>query len=214
MAVSATTAPLTGLSRRLVQDGIIDEGTVLQAIKDARKKQLGLVAHLVEDQLADAHLIAVAASKAFGVPLMDLTALEIDLDVIKAVDQRLVTKHRVLPLLLRGKRLYLGVSDPTNLLAIDEIKFQTGFRVEPVVVEQDKMEEMVTRALDAVDTSMSNFDEDDFDLESLEISSGEDELADEVARDDVEDAPVVRFVNKIMLDAVKRGASDIRFEPY
>ena len=204
MAVSATTAPLTGLSRRLVQDGIIDEGTVLQAIKDARKKQLGLVAHL----------IAVAASQEFGVPLMDLTALEMDLDVIKAVDQRLVTKHRVLPLLLRGKRLYLGVSDPTNLLAIDEIKFQTGFRVEPVVVEQDKMEEMVTRALDAVDTSMSNFDEDDFDLESLEISSGEDELADEVARDDVEDAPVVRFVNKIMLDAIKRGASDIHFEPY
>ena len=105
-------------------------------------------------------LIAVAASQEFGVPLMDLAALEIDLDVIKAVDQRLVTKHRVLPLLLRGKRLYLGVSDPTNLLAIDEIKFQTGFRVEPVVVEQDKMEEMVTRALDAVDTSMSNFDED------------------------------------------------------
>jgi len=214
MAVSATSAPLSGLPRRLVQDGIIDEEAVLAALKDARSKQVGLVAHLVATEQADARKIAIAASHEFGVPLMDIEVLQLDLEAIRKVDQKLITKHRVLPLILRGKRLFLGVPDPTNLASIDDIKFQTGCRVDPVVVEQDKLEELVSKALEAVDTSMSSFDEDDFDLESLEISSGEEELADEISRDDVEDAPVVRFVNKIMLDAIKRGASDIHFEPY
>ena len=215
MAVSATSAPLTGLPRRLVQDGIIDEGAVLAAIKESRNEKTSLVAHLVNQNKADPRKIAIAASHEFGVPLMDLEVLELELDAIKAVDQTLLNKHRVLPLVLRGKRMFLGVSDPTNLAAIDEIKFQTGCRVDPVVVEQDKLEECVTRALEAIDTTMSSFDDDDFDLEGLEVTGGgEDELDDDVSRDDVEDAPVVRFVNKILLDAIKRGASDIHFEPY
>ncbi|MBT8444205.1 MAG: Flp pilus assembly complex ATPase component TadA, partial [Gammaproteobacteria bacterium] len=214
MAVSATSAPLTGLSRRLVQDGIIDEDTVLAAIKNARAEKTSLVAHLVTQKKADARKIAIAASHEFGVPLMDIEVLEMEIDAIKAVDQALLNKHRVLPLVLRGKRMFLGVADPTNLAAIDEIKFQTGCRVDPVVVEQDKLEDYVTKALEAVDTSMSSFDEDDFDLEGLEVTGGDEELEDDVSRDDVEDAPVVRFVNKIMLDAIKRGASDIHFEPY
>ena len=214
MAVSATTSPLSGLSRRLVQDGIIDEETVLTAIKDARKKKIGLVPYLVTEANSDPRRIAIAASHDFGVPMMDIDVLDLDLDAVKAVDQKLISKHQTLPLMLRGKRMFLGVSDPTNLAAIDEIKFQTGCRIDPVVVEQDKLEALVTKALEAIDTSMSNFDEADFDLESLEISSGEDELEDDVSNDDVEDAPVVRFVNKILLDAIKRGASDVHFEPY
>jgi len=214
MAVSATSAPLTGLPRRLVQDGIIDEESVLAAVKEARARQISFVAHLVATEKVDPRKIAVAASHEFGVPMMDIEVLQLDLDAVRKVDQKLITKHRVLPLILRGKRLFLGVSDPTNIASIDDIKFQTGCRVDPVVVEQDKLDELVNKALEAVDTSMSNFDDDDFDLESLEISSGEDEIADEISRDDVEDAPVVRFVNKILLDAIKRGASDVHFEPY
>ena len=158
--------------------------------------------------------IAVAASSEFGVPLLDLDALDLDMEAVKSVDQRLLAKHRVLPLLLRGKRLFLGVSDPTAHAAIDEIKFQSGVRVDPIIVEQDKLDALVGKALEAVDTSMSSFDEDDFDLESLQVSGDDDVVGDDVARDDIEDAPVVRFVNKIMLDAIKRGASDIHFEPY
>jgi type IV pilus assembly protein PilB len=214
MAVSATAAQLTGLPRRLVQDGIVPEDTCLQALEDAKGAGQTLVGYLVDKELADPHKVAVAASHEFGVPLMDIAALELDLDAARSVDQKLITKHRVLPLLRRGQRMFLGVADPTNLQAIDEIKFQTGFRIDPVVVEQDKLEESVNSVLEAIDTSMSNFDEEDFDLESLEVSGGDDELAEEVSRDDVEDAPVVRFVNKIMLDAIKRGASDIHFEPY
>jgi len=214
MAVSATTSPLTGLSRRLVQDGIVDEEAVLLAVKTARKQKVGLVPYLVTEVGADPRRIAIAAAHEFGVPLMDIEVLELDLDAVKAVDQKLISKHQTLPLMLRGRRMFLGVSDPTNLAAIDEIKFQTGCRIDPVVVEQDKLQALVTKALEAIDTSMSNFDEDDFDLESLEISSGEEELEDDVGSDDVEDAPVVRFVNKILLDAIKRGASDVHFEPY
>jgi len=214
MAVSATTSPLAGLSRRLVQDGIIDEEAVLTAVKAARKMKMGLVPYLVTETKADPRQIAIAASHEFGVPLMDIEVLELDLDAVKMVDQKLISKHQTLPLMVRGKRMFLGVSDPTNLAAIDEIKFQTGCRIDPVVVEQDKLQALVAKALEALDTSMSNFDEDDFDLESLEISGGDEELDDDAGNDDIEDAPVVRFVNKILLDAIKRGASDVHFEPY
>ncbi len=215
MAVSATNSALSGLSRRLVQDGLIAEDQVLQALKGAQAQRITLVAYLVGRQLIDSRKIAVAAASEFGVPLLDLDAMDLDMEAVKSVDQRLLAKHQVLPLVLRGKRLFLGVADPTDLPAIDEIKFQSGMRVDPIIVEQDKLAAMVTKALEAVDTSMSSFAEDDFDLESLEVSGGDDDLVgDDVARDDIEDAPVVRFVNKIMLDAIKRGASDIHFEPY
>jgi len=214
MAVSATNSALSGLSRRLVQDGLIPEDAVLQALKGAQAQRITLVAYLVGRQMIEARQIAVAAASEFGVPLLDLDAMDVDMEAVKSVDQRLLAKHQVLPLVLRGKRLFLGVADPTDLPAIDEIKFQSGLRVDPIIVEQDKLQAMVGRALEAVDTSMGSFSEDDFDLESLEVTGGDEIVGDDVARDDVDDAPVVRFVNKIMLDAIKRGASDIHFEPY
>jgi type IV pilus assembly protein PilB len=214
MAVSVANSALGGLSRRLVQDGLIPEDAVLAALKGAQAQRMTLVAYLVGRKMIEARQIAVAAASEFGVPLLDLDAVDLDLEAIKSVDQRLLAKHQVLPLVLRGKRLFLGVADPTDLPAIDDIKFQSGLRVDPIIVEQDKLAEMVSKALEAVDTSMSAFSEDDFDLESLEVNGGDDFVADDLARDDVDDAPVVRFVNKIMLDAIKRGASDIHFEPY
>jgi type IV pilus assembly protein PilB len=213
MAVTASQSNLAGLPRRLVQDGIIAEEHLQEATEAAKKENLPLIAYLVGADLADARAIAVAASHEFGVPLLDLEAVEVDLDVIRAVDQKLLTKHRVLPLVKRGQRLFLGISDPTNLQAIDDIKFATSLRIDPVVVEHDKLEERITKAIDAVDTSMGGLDDDDFDLENLDVT-GEDESREEESRDEVEDAPVVRFVNKVLLDAIKRGASDVHFEPY
>ncbi|MGD8323740.1 MAG: type IV-A pilus assembly ATPase PilB [Gammaproteobacteria bacterium] len=214
MAVSATQNPLSGLPRRLVQDGIVSEEALIRALNELDGRSLMLVPHLVSKELGDARQIAIAASHEFGVPLLDLDAVEADLDVVRLVDEKLLQKHRVLPLMQRGKRLYIGVADPTNLHALDEIKFQTTLRAEPIVVEQDKLEVAVTRALDAVDTSMSNFDTDDFDLENLDVSGGDEGPSDEITRADIDDAPIVKFVNKIMVDAIKKGASDIHFEPY
>ncbi len=214
MAATATQGPLTGLPRRLVQDGVVSEADLMAALEAINGKSAHLVPHLVANRLGDPRQIAIAAAHEFGVPLLDLDAVDLDLDVVKLVDEKLLQKHRILPLLQRGKRLYIAVCDPTNLQALDEIKFQTTLRVEPVVVEQDKLDARVGRAIEAVDTSMSNFEEDDFDLENLEVSAGDEDLGGEVSTAEIDDAPIVRFVNKVMLDAIKRGASDIHFEPY
>ncbi len=213
MAATASQSNLAGLPRRLVQDGIIAEDRLQEATEAAKREKLPLIAYLVGAELANARAIAVAASHEFGVPLLDLDAVEIDLDVVRSVDQKLISKHKVLPLVKRGQRLFLGISDPTNLQAIDDIKFATSMRVDPVVVEQDKLEERIGKAIDAVDTSMGDLQDDDFDLENLDVGGEEEEREDD-ARDDIEDAPVVRFVNKVLLDAIKRGASDVHFEPY
>jgi len=216
MAVTAIKATLSGLPRRLVADGLIEEATILEAADAAKKEGASLVSYLVGKQQLAARDVAIAAAEEFGVPLMDLDALEIDLGIVKLVNERLLNKHQVLPLAKRGKRVYIAVTDPTNLHALDEIKFQTGLSVDAVVVDQDKLVDRLSKALEAVDTSMSALaGEDDFDLDNLEVGAGdEDSAADQVTRDDVDDAPVVRFVNKVLLDGIKRGASDIHFEPY
>lgn len=213
MGTSASQAILTGLSLRLVANGILDEAAMTEAVMEARSNGRSLVAYLVDEGIAEASIVAIAASQEFGVPLLDIDEITLDVEAVRAVNASLITKHRVLPMVLRGKRIYLGVSDPTNLAAIDEIKFQSGLRIEPVVVEYDKLKETIAHALEAVDDSMSGLDDDEFDLEALEITSDSEEK-DVVTKDDIDDAPVVRFVNKVLLDAIKRGASDVHFEPY
>ncbi len=207
---------LQGLPLRLIQDGLVEERAMVDAVNAAKEANTNLVSHLVAQGLAEAREIAIAASQEFGVPLLDLESIQPDLDTVKLVSDKLLAKHRVLPLIKRGKRLFVAVSDPTNLHALDEIKFQTGLSVEAVVVEDDKLQRIASKAIEQADTQMSALaDEDGLDLENLDITSGEDELeGDSVARDDVEDAPIVRFVNKVLLDAIKKGASDIHFEPY
>jgi type IV pilus assembly protein PilB len=215
-AAGSVRAVLTGLPQRLVSDGLVEEAAMLDAIAGARERKTHLVSWLVSHDLAPARDIAVAASQEYGVPLLDLDGITIDLDTVRLVSDKLLSKHRILPLLKRGKRLHVAVSDPTNLHAVDEIKFQTGLAIEAVVVEDDKLQRAVQKAIEQVDTQMPNLGgDDDFDLENLDVTGGEDEMDAEAAgRDDIEDAPIVRFVNKIMLDAIRKSASDIHFEPY
>jgi type IV pilus assembly protein PilB len=183
------------------------------AAADARDKRTTVVSQLVARGVVSARDVAIAASSEFGVPLLDLDSVAVDLDVVKLASDKLLAKHRVLPLYRRGKRLFLGVSDPTAIGAIDEIKFATGLGVEAIVVEDDKLQKAIDKAIEQADTSMPNLtDEEGVDLESLEVTGGDAELEDDTS--DVDDAPIVKFVNKIMLDAIRRGASDIHFEPY
>jgi len=207
-------AALGGLPQRLVQDGLLDEAAMQDAIAKSKEKRLSLVTHLVATNLATARDIAISASNEFGVPLLDLDAVTPDMDAVRSVSEKLMQKHRVLPLMKRGKRLFLAVADPTNLHALDEIRFQTSMSIEFVVVEDDKLQTAVTKAIDQAEAVMPSLTEDDFDLENLEVTGGEEDPNADIARDDVEDAPIVRFVNKILLDAIKKGASDIHFEPY
>jgi type IV pilus assembly protein PilB len=208
---------LGGLPQRLVQDGVVEEAAMLTALQSAKERKSSFVTQLISAGAAKARDIAIAASAEFGVPLYDLDSHQIDLDIIKLVQDKLVQKHRCLPLYRRGKRLFLGVADPTNLHAIDEIKFQTGLGIEAVVVEDDKLQKAIDKAVEQADTAMPNLadDETGFDLENLDVSGGDDDAEGAgVSRDDIEDAPIVRFVNKLLLDAIRRGASDIHFEPY
>jgi type IV pilus assembly protein PilB len=214
-SLSAQRLNLQGLPQRLIQDGLLDEKTMLQAMAAAKDSNTNLVSHLVSNGIAEAREIAIAASQEFGVPLLDLAAIQPDLDTVRLVSDKLLAKHRVLPLVRRGKRLFVAVSDPTNLHALDEIKFQTGLSVEAVVVEDDKLQQIAGKTIEQVDTQMPALADDDIDLENLDITGGDEDLEkDAVGRDDVEDAPIVRFVNKVLLDAIKKGASDIHFEPY
>jgi type IV pilus assembly protein PilB len=215
IALGAARSGFGGLPQRLVQDGVVDETAMLEAVNNARERRTSVVTQLVAAGAAKARDIALAASHEFGAPLFDLDAANLDMDAVRLVSDKLLAKHRVLPLFRRGKRLFLAVADPTNLHAIDEVKFATSLGIEAIVVEDDKLQKAIDKALEQVDNQMSALtDEGDVDLDSLETVGGEDELDEKVGRDDVEDAPIVRFVNKVMLDAIRRGASDIHFEPF
>jgi type IV pilus assembly protein PilB len=215
LALGGSRSGLGGLPQRLVQDGVVEEAAMLEALNSARERKTSVVTQLVTGGTAAARDIAVAASNEFGVPLFDLDSINLDLETVRLVNDKLLAKHRVLPVFRRGKRLFLAVADPTNLHAIDEIKFATSLGIEAVVVEDDKLQKAIDKALEQVDTQMSSLSEEEgIDLEALETTGGDEGQDDKVTRDDVEDAPIVRFVNKVMLDAIRRGASDIHFEPY
>jgi type IV pilus assembly protein PilB len=217
LALGGNRSGLGGLPQRLVQDGVVEEAAMLTALQAAKDRKSSFVTQLIAAGAAKARDIAVAASAEFGVPLYDLDSHSVDLEIIKLVQDKLMQKHRCLPLYRRGKRLFLGVADPTNLHAIDEIKFQTGLGIEAVVVEDDKLQKLIDKAAEQAEAAMPQLTDDEtgFDLENLDVSGGDDDMEGAgVSRDDIEDAPIVRFVNKLLLDAIRRGASDIHFEPY
>jgi len=215
-ATGTIRAVLTGLPQRLVLDGLVGESAMLDAIAGARERKTHLVSWLVSRDMASARDIAIAAAQEFGMPLLDLDAVAVDVDIVKLISDKLLAKHRVLPLVKRGKRLHVAVSDPTILHAVDEIKFQTGLSIEAVVVEDDKLQRAVQKAIEQVDAQVPVIGggDEDFDLENLDVSHADDSMDPDASREDVEDAPIVRFVNKIMLDAIRKSASDIHFEPY
>src|SRR3954454_1740921 len=161
---------LGGLPQRLVQDGVVEEAAMLEALNASRERKTSVVTQLVTSGAANARDIAVAASNEFGVPLYDLESVNLDPDTTKLVSDKLLAKHRVLPIFRRGKRLFLAVADPTNLHAIDEIKFATGLGVEAVVVEDDKLQKAVDKAIEQADAQMPNLggDDDGVDLDGLE----------------------------------------------
>ncbi|HHI92542.1 MAG TPA: type IV-A pilus assembly ATPase PilB [Gammaproteobacteria bacterium] len=213
MATLNTQMTLNGLARRLVNDGYLAETDALKAQEESDKKKSPLVSYLVEKNLLDGKIIATAASEEFGIPVFDIEAIELEAEITKLVDEKLIRKHRALPLYKRGNRLFVAVSDPTNLTALDEIKFHVGANTEAILVEENKLKDVIEKAMASADTTLADMSGDG-DLDDLDIG-GNDEVDDDSTSDtDVDDAPVVRFVNKILLDAINSGASDVHFEPY
>ena len=202
----------SGLAWQLVREQLISEAQMQAAYQEARNKGRTFVQHLVEEKILDSRQLAILASHAFGVPLLDLEAFEIDTLPLTLVDERLINKHRALPLMRRGNRLFLAVSDPTNDQALEEIRFNTGLATDPILVDEQKLSQAIQKAGHAQDTS-SISDFGDADLEKLEIENSESEDAENLDAA-VDEAPIVRYVNKILVDAITAGASDIHFEPF
>ena len=213
MATTNPTAHLSGLARRLVMDGLLNENEAATAHEAALKKRSHFVSYLVENKILKSRDIAWSGAQEFGVPLFDLKSMDMESAPLKMVSEKLIQQHNALPLIKRGNRLYVAVSDPTNLGAIDEFKFHTGINTEAVLVEEDQLHDAIQSALEALDTTMSELM--DADLDNLDVSSGDDNNKDgDVSESDIDDTPVVRFVNKVLLDAINSGASDIHLEPY
>ena len=213
MATKNSNVTLTGLARRFVDDGLLDEDTAKDAFIQASQNRIPLVTYLTQNQLADSSRLAFSAAMEFGVSVLDLSAFLPEMLPEKVVDEKLIRKHHALPLFKRGNRLFIAVSDPTNIQALDEIKFNTGLSTDAVLVDDAKLRDAIDKFLESQDTSMGNLD--DADLEGVETEGGEqDDDGAVVATNEVDDAPIVKFVNKMLLDAIRGGASDVHFEPY
>jgi type IV pilus assembly protein PilB len=215
MATASTASNLTGLALRLVRDNLLSPADAERIQSEAHNKKTSFVTQLVESKKLDSPTIAKVASEDFGIPLFEISSLDLEMAPVKLVDEKIIRRHRVMPLFKRGTRLFVGVADPTNLQALDEIKFHTGLGTEPILVEESKLAEIIEKTLDAQDTTLTDLAGDDS-LENLEIVAGEDEsnapgLGGE---EGINDAPVVKFVNKVLMDGINRGASDIHIEPY
>jgi type IV pilus assembly protein PilB len=207
---------ITGIARRLVLDGHLSEPDARRALDEAGKEKKSVHAWLLGHKMATPAQIAAANSLEFGVPLMDITGLDLGQSAVKLVDEKLINQHHALPLYKRGNRLFVGIADPTNTRALDEIKFAANMQVEPILVDEAQLQRGIELALTQSD-SLGQDAGDDEGLENLELGAADDDINDTAgggvdAKGD--DTPVVKFVNKVLLDAIKRGASDIHFEPY
>ena len=212
MSTNKSNITLTGLARRFVDDGLLDEATAKDAFLQASQNRIPLITYLTQNNLADSSKLAFSAAMEFGVSVLDLSAFAPEMMPEKAVDEKLVRKHNALPLFKRGNRLFIAVSDTTNIQALDEIKFNTGLSTDAVLVDDAKLRDAIEKYLESQDTSMGDLE--DADLEGVETESGEQEDDGAVTASEVDDAPIVKYVNKMLLDAIRGGASDIHFEPY
>ncbi len=212
MNTASTDLQFSGLIRCLIEKGLLTEGDAHIYSQKAQKNQVPLIRYLVSNKLVNSKALAFQASQEFGVPFLDLDAIDCRKLPIHLVSEKLIRNCHALPLYSRGKTLFVAVSDPTDFHALDDIKFHSRLNPEAILVEEDKLTKAIEAALEAADTSMADMDED---LDNLNISGGEEEPAkNDVAISDIDDAPIVRYVNKILLDAVKQGVSDIHMEPY
>ena len=208
-------SPTDGHISRLVADGVISTEQAQTAIRESSKKKIPLINYLSQTLDIDSYELAELAAAEFGVPLLDLSAVDRNMFPDKLVSPALMTKHQTIPIFRRGNRLFIALADPTNIAALDEIKFATGISTEAVVVDQRALSKLLTEILDQQDSLSSEMDQlgesSEFDLDIIDENSSETEDVDTSA---VDDTPIVRFVNKVLLDAIKQGASDIHFEPY
>ncbi len=211
MATHAATRNISGLARALAQHGLMSEYEAETLQTQANASSVSFVEQVLVGKRMTAQQLAVFASRAFGAPLLDLAAFDFDQVQKEYVDLKIAQTRRVLPLYKRNNKLYVAISDPANLQALDEVRFKTNLVPEPIVVEDDKLGQAIAKMVEATGATLKDM----ANLEDIEIGlvdgATQATIEDE---SDVEDAPVVKYLQKLLLDAINAGASDIHFEPY
>ena len=206
-------AGLSGMARRLVSEGMLPEADVRKAIADSGQQKASLGGWLLDHNLVDSGKLTQIASAEFGMPMMDVASLNPATMPLELISEALINKHQALPLFRRGKRLFVGIADPMQSHALDEIKFHSNCMVEPILVERSSLQRVIEGLLNSMRDTLPDMGGGE--LDGLELELGDDEAEttgiDANANDD---APVVKFINKILLDAIRRGASDVHFEPF
>jgi type IV pilus assembly protein PilB len=201
------------MARRLVSEGLLPEDDVRKAMVDSTQRKVSLGAWLLDHNLVENAQLTRVLSLEFGMPMMDVTSLNPTTMPLDLISEALMTKHQALPLFRRGKRLFVGIADPTQSHALDEIKFHSNCLVEPILVERSSLQRTIENLLNSMRDNMPDMDTGEFDELDLEVGSDEAESTG-IDANATDDAPVVKFVNKILVDAIRRGASDIHFEPF
>lgn len=212
--VTANLVGITGIARRLVQDGALDEAAARDAMAKAAASKQPLPQWFAEKKLVTAAQLAAANALEFGMPLLDVTVFDANQSAISLVSEELLRKHRVLPLFKRGGKLFIGTSDPTH--SLDEIKFHTNLVVEPILVDEEQIKRTLEQWQSKHDTLGGALGGDDEGMGDLDVSAGDEDGGSTESGHDAkgDDTPVVKFVNKVLVDAIRKGASDIHFEPY
>ena len=210
--MSAKPKPLSGLTRRLIQEGLLDTESAEKHELDAAKAKKPLISYLVKEHAVSAEAIAIAAADEFGTPLFDLDVINPDTIPTDLVSDKLIRDHHAFPIFQRGNRLFVALSDPTNRQALADIQFQTGIATEEVLVREDQLAAYIDSHLGgAEEEAFDGFSDDvDLDLETIDPDQEEDEDVGAPA----DDTPVVRFINQMLLSAIRLGSSDLHFEPF
>ena len=212
MSLQQSSPRFSGYIRRLVDEGIVSAQQMQDALEQVKKKKSNNVAWLVEHLKVSPLTLAEMVSEEFGEPLFDLDAFDADLFPKELVDNALFIKHRVVPLVHRGNVLYVAIADPTNIEALDAIRFNSNLNIEPVIVEFDKLEKTLNKYF--VVEENFDFGDDDFDVDVMVGDESPNNTEDDDPASSEEEAPIVKYVNKLLVDAIRMGASDLHFEPY
>jgi type IV pilus assembly protein PilB len=210
--MSTAVSNFGSLAQQLISAGVVSETNMQTAQTEAQQQQIGLVPYLVENKMADAYELANLLSKSFGDPLFDLNALEADIVPKDLVDENILRKFNALPIFKRGQQLFVALSDPTRIDAIDAIAFNSRLSVATVIVEEDKLKQRIETIYADTMQSFSGFADSDLNVDFE--GSNEDEDGETQLNTSVDEAPVVKFINKMLVDAIRMGASDLHFEPY
>ena len=203
MANMATPMRLSGLARRLVNEGLLNDEQAQSAQTAAKDAKQPFVTYLVNHKILASADIASIASQEFGVPLFDITSMNLDMAATSLIQEKLIRQHNALPLYKRGKRLYIAVSDPTNLQALDEFQFNTAMNTYPVLVDEQKLSLVIEKALDKTDQQLDSFGDED--LDDIDLGPDDSDKGEDITEANIDDTPVVRFINGILTNAINKA---------